>query len=763
MDEHDPELKRRLESLADRTEGRGAASVLAAARARAAASGPNLARRNGLLLASVAACVALIAATATLVSQNASSSHRSSKIAAGVTTTTTNTTGGTDQTTPEPNGSTESTTQTSESTATTGATTKPGVTSTTKATTRTTATTKTTTGPNDPARVRLQSFSSCPALVDYVRTEGVKDVGPYGLPGSMNVTVATGNVVATPTAKSPDSASPTSTTVAASSQTTGTFSGTNNQEADVDEPDQVKTDGKRIFTIAQGKLWAAAADNQKVVGSLGFDSVYPYQLLLSGDRLLVIGSSAASGSSGGVAQPMVGRPAYFGQARVLVVDVKDPSAMKVLNTLTIDGGYISARMVNGIARLVIRSEPKGFDWQYPKDGTAEAQQQATDHNRQLVAQSTTNNWMPNFTVADGAGKTSPSRPLTDCNDALRPATFSGFGMLSVFTVDPAHPDATNATSVLAGGDVVYASTTGLYVSTTAWDHLESQGQVIRYAADTMIHKFDISSPSGASYRVSGRVPGTALSQYSFSELDGNLRVATTASDPSSTQSYVTILDDDGKALTVIGQVDGLGKGERIYAVRFIGTAGYVVTFRQTDPLYTLDLSDPTKPKVVGELKLLGYSAYLHPIGDGLLMGVGQDATDQGRRLGSQVSVFDVSDPANPKLLQKLSLGQGQSTAEFDPHAFLWWPATNQAVLPVYLYGSNGSQTFVGAVGVKATASSLTEVGRVSHPAQQQGNGSYTPPIERSLVIGSSLFTMSQRGLLASDLATMSQNNWIPFS
>ena len=114
-----------------------------------------------------------------------------------------------------------------------------------------------------------------------------------------------------------------------------------------------------------------------------------------------------------------------------------------------------------------------------------------------------------------------------------------------------------------------------------------------------------------------------------------MRVATTASDPASTQSYVTVLTDDGKALTTIGQVDGLGKGERIYAVRFIDTVGYVVTFRQTDPLYTIDLSDPTKPRVVGELKITGYSAYLHPIGDGLLMGVGQDATDQGRRLGAQ--------------------------------------------------------------------------------------------------------------------------------
>jgi uncharacterized secreted protein with C-terminal beta-propeller domain len=332
----------------------------------------------------------------------------------------------------------------------------------------------------------------------------------------------------------------------------------------------------------------------------------------------------------------------------------------------------------------------------------------------------------------------------------------------VFTVDPAHPDATNAASVLAGGDIVYASSSGLYVSTAAWDRIESQ--TVRYSPDTMIHKFDISSPSGAQYKVSGRVPGTALNQYSFSELDGKLRVATTSTDPSSTQSSVTVLADDGKALSIIGEVDGLGKGERIYSVRFIDTTAYVVTFRQTDPLYTVDLSDPTKPRIAGELKLLGYSAYLHPIGDDLLMGVGQDATDQGRRLGSQVSVFDVSDPANPKLLQKLSLGQGQSTAEFDPHAFLWWPATNLAVLPIYLYNSQGSQTFVGAVGVNADRNSLSELGRIKHPAQQQQNNPPTTPvIERSVVIGSTLFTMSQQGLLPSDLSTLTDKTFVPFS
>ena len=122
-----------------------------------------------------------------------------------------------------------------------------------------------------------------------------------------------------------------------------------------------------------------------------------------------------------------------------------------------------------------------------------------------------------------------------------------------------------------------------------------------------------------------------------------LRAATTSNDNES-QSYVTVLATKGGRLEKAGQVGGLGRGERIYAVRFIGDRGYVVTFRETDPLYTLDLADPARPRVTGELKILGYSAYLHPVGEHELLGVGQDATPEGMRLGTQVSLFDVSNP-----------------------------------------------------------------------------------------------------------------------
>ena len=182
---------------------------------------------------------------------------------------------------------------------------------------------------------------------------------------------------------------------------------------------------------------------------------------------------------------------------------------------------------------------------------------------------------------------------------------------------------------------------------------------------------------------------------------------------------MTVLETSGAALSQLGRVGGLGKGERIYAVRFVGDKGYVVTFRQVDPLYTLDLSDKRAPKVLGELKILGYSAYLHPVSDDLLLGVGQDATEQGRRLGTQLSLFDVSDLRNPKRLAQSSLGANSSTtAEFDPHAFLFWKPASLAVIPLSVYArSRAASRSTARSASRSARRASREAGRVAHPAQ----------------------------------------------
>jgi uncharacterized secreted protein with C-terminal beta-propeller domain len=202
---------------------------------------------------------------------------------------------------------------------------------------------------------------------------------------------------------------------------------------------------------------------------------------------------------------------------------------------------------------------------------------------------------------------------------------------------------------------------------------------------------------------------------------------------------------------------GLGKGERIYAVRYIGDTGFVVTFRQVDPLYTLDLSDPERPRVVGELKVPGYSAYLHPVGDGLLLGVGQDATDEGRRTGVQLSLFDVSDLAKPVRLDQFAVGASSYTpVEGDHKAFLWWAPQKLAVVPVVRYEN---QPFGGSLALRVDGGKIAEAGRIAHPTLEAfGVTGY----DRAVVVGSRLLLVSQAGLLSTFLSAPGPGRFVAF-
>jgi len=251
-----------------------------------------------------------------------------------------------------------------------------------------------------------------------------------------------------------------------------------------------------------------------------------------------------------------------------------------------------------------------------------------------------------------------------------------------------------------------------------------------------------------------------LNQFSISEHEGHLRVATTEGAPwgpptgPESQSGVSVLRADGERLVTVGRVTGLGRGERILGVRFLGDRGYVVTFRQVDPLYVVDLSDPTAPRVRGELKITGYSAYLHPVSPTRLLGVGQDATEQGGRLGAQVSLFDVEDPAQPRLLDRAGVA-GWAAVEQDHHAFLWWAPARLAVLPVDAYPSSG------AVAFRVGSASVDEAGRITHPAPSEHH--LPPPIGRSLVIGDRLLTVSATGIATNALGDLAPLGFVPLT
>ena len=612
------------------------------------------------------------------------------------------------------------------------------------------------------AEVRPQPFTNCTALVSYAKshfavTKGIPDppVVPIAVTGVATPTTGgkTGGV-STSIAGSP--ASPTSSGAGT------TYSTTNNQEQGVDEPDIVKTDGTTIFTFEQNKLYAISANGGKpaVVGSLDLGTnVSDGQMFLHGNRLLVMTQlapqliAAARPIAGGI---VATSPYYYNQrvqTTLTEVDVSDPAHMAVTQTETVDGRFVDGRQNGDTARLVIASAPSVI---------AEPQ-----------LQTATSGYVPMRTFHDLRTGRRFVRDVAPCRSIRRPVDFSGLGMTTIITVDfdkglgMAHSDA-----LMADAQVVYGSQGSLYFATQRWVNPQLGVAFLPSDQTTVIDRFDVSDPDATTFVASGEVPGYLLNQFSLSEYNGYLRVATTsrpnwwAGQPegSASQSFVTVLGTNGNVMEPVGQVSGLGQGEQIYSVRFIDDTGYVVTYRQVDPLYTIDLSTPNAPRVAGQLDLSGYSAYLHPLSDGLLLGVGSAVDDTTNEpTGTQLDLFDVSDASNPKLLQQYAVGTGSSsTVSYDHHAFLYWPATSLAVLPVQIYPSatpvGTSQPFIGAIGYQVDKYGIKELGRVTHDAV---NGA-TPPIDRSLVIGSDLYTVSSGGVMASTLDTLTREAFAAF-
>jgi len=605
----------------------------------------------------------------------------------------------------------------------------------------------------------LPAFPSCASLLSYARRNARITGGRTGVPtraGVLQAQVREGpaqnDVITVPGMASPTTAEGAPPTPPpAASQGLGAraapeFSQTNVQETGVDEPDIVKTNGRTVFAVSEAKLHAIDVTGAapRLVGTLALDGAYGHQLLLRGDRLLVMSSSY-----GGIpfASDVV---ISASQVVISEIDVSDPATLKVRRTMTMEGALVDARMTGGTARVVVSASPSVI---HPA----------------AIARASLRRFVPRTVLRSSVSGRTFRRSMVACDDVRHPRRFSGLDLLTVLTIDlDKGLFNVDRDAIMAGAQTVYASPTGLYVASQRYVRALEAGRAVPERSRTDIHRFDISKPDMTSFASSGSVTGFVLNQYSMSEHDGALRVASTeepvwfddGTPDGESESYVTVLAEHGRSLDMIGRVGGLGRGERIYAVRFVGDKGYVVTFRQVDPLYTLDLSKKTEPRVAGELKILGYSAYLHPISDDLLLGVGQDASDQGRTLGTQLSLFDVSNPRLPSRKANVSLGEGASSAaEFDPHAFLFWKPANLAVIPLTTYREQAR--FSGAVGFKVGSASIAELGRIAH-SPEPGSGSYTPEIGRSLVIGDAVYTLSYAGLAANRLDNLVSMSFTPF-
>jgi Beta propeller domain len=645
-----------------------------------------------------------------------------------------------------------------------------------------------------PGPARLASFHGCGEELAALRKAAEASVGPYGLPGL----ASSANGMAYPVAEAAGAGVAAAAPAAAVPAAAPAYSGTNDYVAGVDEPDLVKTDGRRIVTVANGVLEVIDAASRRVTGRLelsatGQDMAYgPANLLLSGDHALVLtsGGPVAGGVAGPGGYP---QPAYG--PRLLLIDLAGHPS--VMSSYTIDGRLIDARQIGPAVRVVISSQPR-LNFPAQPESTSNAQRVAA--NRAVISRAGLDAWLPQYEETSG-GATSTGH--ISCAAVSRPATYSGANLLTVLTFDLTSDalGSGDGVSIVADGNTVYGTETSLYIAgderwlaETAAD--AGPGMPAGGAAGTPgraagqqtdIYRFDITSPGPPRFAAGGSVPGYLIDQYALSEWQGYLRIATTTGTswaradgpPAGAQassSAVYVLSARGPVMRLAGHIAGLGPTERIYAVRFMGPIGYVVTFRQTDPLYTLDLSDPAQPRVRGAVALTGYSAYLHPASGTRLIGIGRKADAMGHVGGTQVSLFDVSDLATPTRLATFALTAAISSAEFDPHAFLYWPAAHLMVVPLEATGRTAEASVTpggaaqspdapqsGALVLRIGDSGITETGFITQPETTNTTGypGY-PPIERSLIIGQTLWTISTAGARASDLTTLRQQEWIPF-
>ena len=642
------------------------------------------------------------------------------------------------------------------------------------------------------SRARLEAFGSCSALEEYLEDAAVRDMRA-SIEQSKEY-VRRGGYFGVPTMED-GGAVPPAAPAAGGGAGPQDYTTTNNQVAGVDEPDFMKNDGTRILTLSGNRLQLARswpADALQTVGSLALEGDAREMFFEPERNRVTVLSSVYLPQDGdpGTLRACAMFDCYWGDntTKLTVVDVSTLSAPRVVDELYLPGHYQTARRVDGRLRVVL-SEP--FRWPaevrfYPeyRDGERDREellaafdQLAKDNERAIRAQPLSR-WVREGwrTRRDGSRQAFGLA----CEDFHRSNAATRPGLVTVATVDlDAEGSVPGRTSLVAEPGVVYASADALYVASAhAWWWPEAGQQ-----DHTYVHKFSLKDPARAPYVGSGGVDGYPKDQFSLDEFEGVLRIATTVSqrtegtdqNPWGTVETVnrvwTLSQEDGR-LRRRGQSEALAKGERIFSARFMGKRGYVVTFRQTDPLYTFDLSDPANPHKVGELKVTGFSTYLHPLDENHLLALGEersaDGSWQGRAL--KLTLFDVTNPAAPRqaFTQTVGTAYGYSEALWSHKAFNFFAARNLLAIPFTDWSPQNTGDYWSSFVSELRLFSVSVEGGIvprgslalSDLYRTYGNAqwsyTYSPEVRRSVMADDFVYAISDAGIRVARQDALSQ-------
>ena len=516
------------------------------------------------------------------------------------------------------------------------------------------------------------------------------------------------------------------------------YSGTNVQVAGVDEADVVKTDGEYIYYVKGPQviiIKAYPADEAGIVARINFDS-YVSDIYVSGDRLVAF--TSAGYYYGYYYYEDIEEGHSGPETTVTVYDISDRANPSKLRDFGMDGSYFNSRLIGDYLYFITTTPAQVYDEELILPGFRENDTWTTIEAEQIWCPNNTRGWMQYHTIA------------------------------SLDIVDP-ESQLTTETFLLDSSSTIYVSLGNLYLTCQGW------------SSDTTITKIGIED-GAITFKANGTVPGYILNQFSMDEHNGYFRVATTVQGWRNGEvgNNVYVMDED---LEIVGSLEGLAPGERIYSARFMGGRCYLVTFKKVDPLFTIDLSDPENPTVLGKLKIPGYSDYLHPYDENTLIGIGKETVeaeegDFAWYQGVKISLFDVSDVENPRELAKYEIGDRgtDSPALYDHHAFLFSKARNLLVIPVLEATIDeddfagpvpdnfyGEYTYQGAYVFDISLEGIELRGRVTHLGDDNidllKSGYWFDSeyeVERSIYIEENLYTMSQGMIKINNLDTLTE-------
>lgn len=524
------------------------------------------------------------------------------------------------------------------------------------------------------------------------------------------------------------------------------YSKTNTQVQGVDEADIVKTDGTHIYYLANEKLTIINTENasqMKEMSTIEFDETFtPEELFFNNDKIIVIGTRFEYDER----EKRIGidddylYPNYMDKTytSAKIYNVKDKTNPTLERTVEVEGSYLTARMID--SNVYIASN-KYMYYAYICNTYKSTELNEDDFKPHYLDTATSNETKSiNF----------------DCIYYI--PEFEDTNYLNIVAFNITNNQEANVESYLGAGEEIYASKENLYVTKTKYDYERKN----KTSITTEIYKFNLNN-ANCTFAKAGDVPGSVLNQFSMDECNGYFRIATTDSTSWNSESNTNNLYVLNENLETIGKIEGLAKGERIYSVRFMGNRAYMVTFVETDPLFVIDLSNPTTPTVLGELKIPGYSKYLHPYDETHLIGIGEDTEvvnyGYGDRVvtnGMKMAMFDVTDPNNPQELYNVKIGEKGTYSEllYNHKALLFSKEKNIIAFPISITENDYKVTFQGAIVYGVSLEKGFELKtKISNSATDYDRYYSRNRVERIIYIKDTLFTLSNGLIKAVDLNT----------